>query len=158
MIRVREVRLVDVEGKQLGIYPTYTARQMAEDYGLDLIEINPTARPPVCKLMSYGKYKFDLKKRDKEIQQAQHKIVVKQINFHPNTQEHDYSYRLEQAKEFISKGWKVKATVKFRGREMNFLDNGKAILDTMVTDLNSVATVEVYDMENKVMFVVFKPL
>jgi len=157
-IRVREIRLIDENGNQIGIVPTTSAKQEASSLGLDLVEINPNARPPVCKMMNFGKYKFELKKKEKEAKSRQKVVELKQINFHPNTQYHDYTYRLEQAKGFIKSGNKVKATVTFRGREMNFLSNGKEILDKMTTDLKEVATVEVNEMEGKQMFVVFRPV
>lgn len=131
---------------------------MASERGYDLVEVSPNARPPVCKLMDFGKYKFELKKKEKIAKASQHVVNVKQIGFHPNTQFHDYSYRLEQAKEFLKDGNKVKAFVQFRGREMNHLSNGKEILDKMIADLNGIGAVEVNEMENKTMFVLFKPV
>lgn len=150
--------MIDEKGNQIGIVSTFTARQEAISLGLDLVEINPNARPPVCKLMDFGKHKFELKKKEKEAKARQKVVEVKQISFHPNTQFHDYSYRLEQAKEFLKDGNKVKALVTFRGREMNFLSNGKEILDKMATDLNGLAIVEVaVGMEGRQMFVLFRP-
>jgi translation initiation factor IF-3 len=157
MIRIREVRLVSEDGKQLGIYQTNIAKQMAEELGLDLIEINPNARPPVCKLMDYGKYKFNLQKREKEIKKSQHEIITKNIQFHPNTQLHDYTYRLKQAQEFISKGYRVRASILFRGREINYVNQGRGMIDKMIEDMKTISTVEQFDMENRTMFVIFKP-
>lgn len=155
-IRIKEVRLVDSNGQQIGVRSIFDARMIAAERGLDLVEINPNSRPPVCKLMDFGKYKFELKKKEKAAKAAQHIVSVKQINFHPNTQEHDYSYRLKQAKEFLLDGNKVKVCVQFRGREMNFLANGKAILDKMAEDLKEVATVETHEMEGKIMFILLR--
>lgn len=108
--------------------------------------------------MDFGKYKFELKKKEKEAKARQKVVELKQINFHPNTQYHDYSYRLEQAKEFIKDGNKVKATVTFRGREMKFLSNGQDILNKMTADLNGIAVPEVTEMEGRVMFAVYRPV
>jgi len=109
-------------------------------------------------MMDFGKYKFELKKKEKEAKARQKVVELKQINFHPNTQHHDYSYRLEQAKEFIKEGNKVKATVTFRGREMKFLSNGQDILNKMTADLNGIAIAEVTEMEGRVMFAVYRPV
>lgn len=106
--------------------------------------------------MDFGKYKFEQKKREKEAKSRQKTIELKQINFHPNTQHHDYSYRLEQAKDFIKAGNKVKATVTFRGREMKFLSNGQSILDKMTADLTGIAVVESMEMEGKIMFAIYR--
>lgn len=149
--------MIDEKGNQIGIVSTFTARQEASSLGLDLVEINPNARPPVCKLMDFGKHKFELKKKEKEAKSRQKVVELKQINFHPNTQVHDYSYRLEQAKEFLKDGNKVKASVIFRGREMNFLSNGKQLLDKMTEDLNGLAVVEsAMSMEGKQMSIIFR--
>jgi len=108
--------------------------------------------------MDFGKYKFELKKKEKEAKARQKIVELKQINFRPNTQFHDYSYRLEQAKEFLKEGNKVKSTVTFRGREMNFLSNGRDILQKMAVDLEGFATVETNEMEGKMMFMIFRPV
>lgn len=140
----------------MGIVPTIAAKEEAQRLGLDLVEINPTARPPVCKIMNFGKYKFEQKKKEKELKSKQKIVEMKQINFHPNTQHHDYSYRLEQIKDFIKSGNKVKVTVTFRGREMNFLKNGKEILDRMTVDLTGIAILESTEMEGRVMFSIYR--
>ena len=129
---------------------------MAKEHGVDLVEINPNVRPPVCKLMDFGKYRFEQKKKEKASKAAQHTVSIKQIGFHPNTQDHDYAYRLKQAREFISEGHKVKACVQFRGREINFKANGQAILDKMILDLKDIAVVEANKMEDRTMFVLFR--
>ena len=157
MIRIREVRVVAEDGRQLGVFPTYNAKLMAEELGVDLIEINPNARPPVCKLMDYGKYKFQIQKREKEMKKSQHEIVTKNIQFHPNTQIHDYTYRLKQAQDFISKGYRVRASILFRGREINYVNEGRSMIDKMIEDMKPISTVEQFDMENRTMFVIFKP-
>lgn len=150
--------MIDERGNQIGIVSTFSARQEAQSLGLDLVEINPNSRPPVCKLMDFGKYKFELKKKEKEAKARQKIVELKQINFRPNTQFHDYSYRLEQAKDFLKEGNKVKSTVTFRGREMNFLSNGRDILQKMAVDLEGIATIETNEMEGKMMYIIFRPV
>ena len=146
-IRVPSVRLILNNGEQLGIMPTYKAKQISEDIGMDLVEINPNSNPPVCKVMNYGKYKFQQEKREKENKQISTK--QKEIIFHPNISEHDYSYRLKQAKEFLEKGNRVKATVAYRGREINYINNGEKILNKFIQDLNGIGTIESNSFEGK---------
>jgi translation initiation factor IF-3 len=158
MIRVSEVRLIDANGRQVGIVPTFEAKRQAREYGLDLVEINPKTRPSICKIMDFGKYKFETIKKEKEEKAKQTHSKTKEIKFHPNTQEHDYSYRLKQAKEFLEAGNKVKAVVTFRGREMHYMDRGQKILDTMKEDLNGLAVVEFNNREEKSLIILFRPI
>lgn len=142
MIRIPEVRLVGADAQQIGVVPTHIAKQMAQEQGLDLVEVAPMARPPVCRIMDFGKYRFEIAKKDKASKAKQHIVKVKEIKFHPRTDDNDYEYRVKHAIEFLEKGWKVKASVLFRGREMAHMDYGRRLLDQMVKDLEEIAVVE----------------
>jgi translation initiation factor IF-3 len=142
MIRIPEVRLVGADAQQIGVVPTHVAKQMAQEQGLDLVEVAPMARPPVCRIMDFGKYRFEIAKKDKASKAKQHIVKVKEIKFHPRTDDNDYAYRVKHAIEFLEKGWKVKASVLFRGREMAHMDYGRRLLDQMVKDLSEIAVVE----------------
>jgi translation initiation factor IF-3 len=142
MIRIPEVRLVGADAQQIGVVPTHIAKQMAQEQGLDLVEVAPMARPPVCRIMDFGKYRFEIAKKDKASKAKQHIVKVKEIKFHPRTDDNDYAYRVKHAIEFLEKGWKVKASVLFRGREMAHMDYGRRLLDQMVKDLSEIAIVE----------------
>jgi len=159
-IRVSEVRVIDETGRQVGIVPTFEARRYAESVGLNLVEINPKVRPPICKVMDFGKYKFDTQKKEKEdkAKSKSNQSKTKEIKFHPNTQTHDYTYRLEQAKKFLAEGSKVKASVFFRGREMNYMDRGQTILETMKKDLEGLAIVEFSNREDRSLITLFRPV
>lgn len=141
-IRVPEIRVVDADGTPLGIIPVHQALEKARERGLDLVEVSPTAAPPVCRIMDFGKYKFEIQKKQKASKAKQHVIKIKEIKFHPKTGENDYNYRLVQAKEFLEKGFKVKATVVFRGREMAHIEYGSRWLKKMAEDLEGVGVPE----------------
>lgn len=141
-IRTYEVRVIDADGKQLGVLTVPAALEKARERGLDLVEVSPTAQPPVCRIMDFGKYKYEISKKQKASKAKQHVIKVKEIKFHPKTGENDYNYRLVQAKEFLEKGFKVKATVVFRGREMAHMEFGSRWLKKMAVDLEGVAAAE----------------
>lgn len=141
-IRTYEVRVIDADGKQLGVLTVPTAIERAKEKGLDLVEVSPTAQPPVCRIMDFGKYKYEISKKAKASKAKQHVIKVKEIKFHPKTGENDYNYRLVQAKEFLDKGFKVKATVVFRGREMAHMEFGSRWLRKMTADLSGVGQAE----------------
>jgi len=158
MIRIHEVRLVGVDGQQIGVVSTMEAKRMAQEQGLDLVEVAPMARPPVCRIMDYGKFRFEEAKKDKVSKAKQHIVKIKELKYHPRTGQHDYEYRLRQAIEFLDEGNKVKATVVFRGREMAHMDYGKRILDRMVKDLVDIAVVEQNpNMEGRALSVLFAP-
>ena len=133
-IRAREVRIVgdDVESV---VMPTSKALQMAEQKGLDLVEISPNAQPPVCRMIDYSKFLYQQKKRQKELKAKQVKVEVKEIRFGPQTDEHDYNFKLKHAKEFLSEGDKVKAYVFFRGRSIVFKEQGELLLARFANDL-----------------------
>jgi translation initiation factor IF-3 len=141
-IRVPEIRVIDADGTQLGIIPAHQALEKARERGLDLVEVSPNAAPPVCRIMDFGKYKYEIAKKQKISKAKQHVIKIKEIKFHPKTGENDYNYRLVQAKEFLEKGYKVKATVVFRGREMAHIDYGARWLKKMIEDLEGVGVAE----------------
>jgi translation initiation factor IF-3 len=142
MIRVREVRVVGADGAQLGIMPTQEALQFAEEQGFDLVEVAPNERPPVCRIMDYGKYKYQRSKRIKQQKSKQKVILVKEIKLRPKTEEHDYQFKLQHIKRFLHDGHKAKVTVIFRGREMAHTELGRRVLDRIVVDLEEVASVD----------------
>ncbi|MFQ5514828.1 MAG: translation initiation factor IF-3 [Myxococcota bacterium] len=141
-IRVPEVRVVNEDGQQLGVMATDTARDIAGRIGLDLVEIAPTAQPPVCKIMDYGRYKYELKKKAASAKKAQHQSQVKEIKFRPQISEHDLDFKLKNARKFLFEGDKVKCTVMFRGREIVHPYVGRELLERVLQSLAEVATQE----------------
>ncbi|MBD3240904.1 MAG: translation initiation factor IF-3 [Chitinivibrionales bacterium] len=142
MIRVPQVRVVDQDGKPLGILPTREAQQKAEEAELDLVEVAPNADPPVCRIMDYGKYKYEKSKKDKEARKKQHVVHLKEVKFRPKTGSHDYDYKMQHAREFLLRNDRVKATVMFRGREITHLEFGERILAKLAEDLADIAHAE----------------
>ncbi|NLW40974.1 MAG: translation initiation factor IF-3 [Tissierellia bacterium] len=128
-IREKEVRLIDVDGSQLGIVPIKKALDVAYDRKLDLVLVAPKAKPPVCRIMDYGKYKYELAKKEKEARKKQRVINVKEVRMTPNIEEHDLKVKANRAIEFLKNGDKVKVSVRFRGRELGHKDAGKEVLD-----------------------------
>lgn len=124
-IRVPEIRLINADGGQLGVYVTSKALELAQDQGLDLVEVSPNAKPPVCKIMDYGKYKYLQTKKQKEAKKHQAVVVVKEIKFRPNTDQHDYDFKVKNIERFLEAGNKVKVTIRFRGREMAYKDRAR---------------------------------
>jgi translation initiation factor IF-3 len=158
MIRVPRVRVIDSEGKPLGIIPTEEAIERALDAGYDLVEVAPKAEPPVCKIMDYGKYKYEKSKKEKEAKKKQHVMHLKEIKFHPKTDTHDYNFKLDHIRKFLLKGDRVKVTVVFRGREIIYKDFGKQLLDRVDEDLTDIATCELkYKMEGRNMISAYVP-
>ena len=141
-IRVPEIRVIDGDGNQLGIMNTDAALRLAEEQGLDLVEVSPTARPPVCRIMDFGKYKYELSKKQKESKKKQHTIQIKEVKFRPKTEEHDYQFKKRHAEEFLSKNYKVKITLMFRGRELDHKELGFKMLKRIEEDLSHVGEVE----------------
>ena len=157
-IRVSEVRVVDYDGTQLGVISVPQALEKAKERQLDLVEVSPNSAPPVCRIMDFGKYKYEIQKKLKVSKSKQHIIKVKEIKFHPKTGENDYNYRLVQAKEFLEKGFKVKATVVFRGREMAHMEYGARWLKKMTVDLAGLGAAETNTMvEGRNVTVIFAP-
>ncbi|HOQ09296.1 MAG TPA: translation initiation factor IF-3 [Syntrophomonadaceae bacterium] len=141
-IRSREVRLVSEDGEQLGIVPISQALEIAEERGLDLVEVAPSAKPPVCRLMDYGKFKFEQSKREKEARKKQKVISVKEVKLRPNIDEHDFLVKARNARRFLSSGDKVKVTIMFRGREITHPELGEKLSLRMVEELSDVSAVE----------------
>ncbi|HTI41236.1 MAG TPA: translation initiation factor IF-3 [Vicinamibacterales bacterium] len=141
-IRVREIRVIDENGQQLGIMPPPSALAIAKQKGLDLVEISPTAVPPVCRIMDFGKYQYQEQKRSREAKKHQRVIEVKEIKFRPKVDEHDYDFKKKHIERFLAQGDKVKATIFFRGREMAHPDIGRRILERLIGELSEVAMPE----------------
>jgi len=143
MIRVPQVRVISADGEQLGIMDTQEAQQLATDNDLDLVEVSPDARPPVCKVMDFGKYKYEQSKRVKESRKKQHVMQLKEIRFKTaKISEHDLEYRANQARDFLGNGNKVKVSVRFWGREMTHVELGQQKLEHMAKILDDVAAIE----------------
>ena len=141
-IRDKEVRLIDAEGAQLGIMSAAQANALAEEQGLDLVKISPNAVPPVCKLMDYGKYKFEQTKRDKEAKKNQRVVEIKEVRMSPGIDVNDFNVKVRNAQRFLADGNRVKVAVRFRGREMAHTDIGKRLLEKFAEDCAEVATMD----------------
>ncbi len=142
MIRIRQVRLIDDAGAMAGVVDTEVARQMAYEKGLDLVEVSPDARPPVCKIMDYGKFLYTLKKKEHDSKRKQHKVELKEIRLRPKIAEHDVSYKAKQARDFLLEGDQVQVTMLFRGREMSHMDVAKVVMDAFIVKLADVSKVD----------------
>ena len=155
-IRALEVRLIDENGEQAGIVDTRIAQEQARNAGLDLVEVSPTAKPPVCRIMDYSKYKFEKQKKEKANKTVQ--LKLKEIKFHSNISDNDYSYRLEQAKKFLTKGHKVKFSMRFRGRENTHKDLGFKLFDRIKLELTEHAVVDAdYALERNNLHMILAP-
>ncbi|MCI8683957.1 translation initiation factor IF-3 [Petralouisia muris] len=141
-IKDKEVRLIGEDGEQLGIMPAREAMKIAREAELDLVKIAPTAKPPVCKIIDYGKYKYELVRKEKEARKKQKTVEIKEIRLSPNIETNDLNTKINAAKKFISKGNKVKITLRFRGREMAHMQSSRHILDDFAEHLSDIATVE----------------
>lgn len=141
-IRDKEVRLIGENGEQLGIVSSKEALKMAEEAGLDLVKIAPKAEPPVCKIIDYGKYKYEMVRKEKEAKKKQKTVELKEIRLSPNIESNDLNTKINSARKFISKGDKVKVTLRFRGREMAHMQQSKHILDDFAEALAEIAVVE----------------
>ena len=157
-IRVREVRVTGADGEQLGIMQTRDALRLAEDQHLDLVEVAPKARPPVCRIMDFGKYRYEQQKRDKEARKKQKVITIKEVKLRPNIEQHDFEVKLKSAQRFIEEGNKVKVTIMFRGRELSHPELGSEILNKMSAALGDTVTVErSAKLEGKNMTMILSP-
>lgn len=155
---MREIRVIDDGGQQLGIMAPFEALKIARERDLDLVEVSPTAQPPVCRIMNYGKYLYELNKKAHEAKKKQKVIQVKEVKFRPMTDEHDYTFKKNNIVRFLQEGDKAKAGVMFRGREMAHRDIGRQLLTRLTAELAEVAVVEGFPkMEGNNMFVVFAP-
>ena len=141
-IRVPEVRLIGAEGENLGVVTPERGMELADQVGLDLVEISPNAEPPVCKIMDLGKYKYEQQKREAEARKKQKVIEVKEIKFRPNTDTHDYDVKMRSIRKFLEEGDRVKVTMRFRGREMAHQELGRELLQRVAEDLDDLAKVE----------------
>ncbi len=141
-IKADPVRVIGAEGEQLGVLPIKAALSHAREANLDLVEVSPKANPPVCKILDYGKFKFQEQKRASEAKKRAHTIVVKEISIRPRTDEHDYQVKMKKVREFLDKGYKVKMNMRFRGREVTHQDQGKDMFDRIVYDMMDVGRAE----------------
>ncbi|MDB5317495.1 MAG: translation initiation factor [Rhodospirillales bacterium] len=157
-IRVPQVRLIDQEGEMQGVMTAREALVRAYDVGLDLLEISPNAVPPVCKILDYGKYKYEQQKKANEARKKQKVVEIKEIKVRPNIDDHDYDTKMKQMKSFIDDGDKVKVTLRFRGREMAHQDLGVKVLERIRTELAELIKVESMPrLENRQMVMVLAP-
>ncbi|MGR3973454.1 MAG: translation initiation factor IF-3 [Candidatus Rhabdochlamydia sp.] len=157
-IRAPRVRVIDKDGQQLGVFTLADAIYRAEQAGLDLVEIAPNAEPPVCKIVDFGKFRYQQTKKERENKKAQHQVKVKEVKVKPNTDDHDIETKLRHAREFISKGNKVKITCVFRGREMAHPEFGERIVNRLCEEMVDIATPEApAKMFGKTLIVVLAP-
>lgn len=157
-IHVKQVRLIGAEGEQLGLMWIEDARRAAEEASLDLVEISPTAQPPVCRIMDYGKFQFQQKKKKTASKSKQKQVQIKELKYRPGIEEGDYNVKLRKLSEFLDEGDKVKITIRFRGREITHNELGFKLVDRLLADLNEVAVVEQSaKFEGKQVVMVFAP-
>ncbi len=158
-IRATEIRLIGAEGENIGVVPPARALALAEDAGLDLVEISPNATPPVCKIMDFGKYKYETQKRESEARKKQKTIEVKEVKFRPNTDTHDYDVKMRNVFKFLENGDKVKVTLRFRGREMAHQNLGRDLLERVASDVEGTGKVEnMPKMEGRQMVMMIGPV
>ncbi len=143
-IQVDKVRVVDSEGEMKGVFPTTKAIEMAYDEGLDLVEVSPNADPPVCKIMDYGKYKYEQQKKASEARKKQKVVDVKEVKISPRIEKHDYEVKMRNARRFLENGDKVKVSMRLRGREMAHQEIGFDLLKQMIEELEELSTVELH--------------
>lgn len=157
-IRVKEVFVIASDGTKLGVLPTEDALKRAMEEGLDLVEVNPMSRPPVCKLMDYGKFKYEQKKKAGEAKKKQKVILVKEVKLRPKTDDHDFNFKVEHLKRFLGEGDKAKVTIMFRGREITHPEIGRQVLERVVEALKDFAVVESFPrMEGRNMYMMLAP-
>ncbi len=137
-----EVRVIDEAGQQLGVLRTDDALKRAQEVGLDLVEVSPTARPPVCKILDYGKYKYIQKKKAHEAKRKQTVIHLKEVKMRPNTDEHDFQFKVRHIKRFLEEGNKAKVSVVFRGREMAYTVRGREVMNRVLNEVKEMAKIE----------------
>jgi len=158
-IRALDVQVIGSDGNNLGILPLNKAIEIAKKEGLDLIEISPNASPPLCKIMDMGKYKYDLQKKTNLAKKKQKVVLLKEIKLRPGTEIHDYSFKIKNAKKFITKGDKVKFTVKFKGREMQHINLGRDLMNRIIQDIKEIAKVETKPkFEGRQMIMIIQPI
>ena len=154
-IRLKQVQLIDDEGQKLGVMDTREALDIAYEKNLDLVLVAPNGNPPVCKIMNYGKYKFEQAKKEKEAKKKQKVYELKELRITPNTEEHDFNFKAKNARKFLEDGCKVKITVRSRGRELNYASQGESILNEFIENLADIAVPEKKPvLEGKNMFII----
>lgn len=157
-IRDREVRLIDVNGEQLGVMSAKEAQKIAYDRQLDLVKIAPQAKPPVCKIMDYGKYKYEASKKEREARKNQKVVNIKEVRLSPTIEEHDLNVKKKNAEKFIANGDKVKVSIRFRGRQLSHTSLGQEIMDRFARDLEGIAVIEKRPkLEGKNMIMIIAP-
>jgi translation initiation factor IF-3 len=157
-IREKEVRLIDANGEQLGIMSAREAQKLAYDRQLDLVKVAPHAKPPVCRIMDYGKYKYEASQKEKEAKKNQRVINIKEVRLSPTIDKHDLDVKKRNAEKFLSSGDKVKVSIRFRGRQLSHTEIGRAIMDKFAGDLEELAVVERKPkMEGKSMIMIMSP-
>ena len=157
-ITVPKVRLVDAEGEMQGVTDLAKALEMADDAGMDLVEVSPNAEPPVCKILDYGKYKYEQQKKANLARKSQKTVDVKEVKMSPRIEKNDYDVKMRNARRFLESGNKVKVSMRFRGREMTHLDIGRALFDKMLEELGELVTVELSPkMEGRQMLMILAP-
>jgi translation initiation factor IF-3 len=156
--RIRDVRVIDDEGQPLGIMPARDALTLAQEKGLDLIEVAPTAQPPVCRIMDYGKYKYEQGKREREQHKKSRQQEIKGIKMRPVTQEHDFQVRVKHTQEFLEKGDKVKVTIQFKAREITHPEIARKLMDKMILAIADHAIIEKPpSLEGKMLTMILSP-
>ena len=156
-IRVKEVRCIDSDGNQLGVMPTDEALKVAETRGLDLVEVAPNAKPPVCRVMDYGKFKYQKSKRE-SARKKQKGATLKEVKFRPKIDEHDYNFKRNHVERFLNNGAKVKVTIMFRGREMAHTEKGREILDRIANEMQEIGRIDrEARLEGRNMFMILAP-
>lgn len=157
-IRFSPVRLIDPDGNQVGVVPVEEALESARQLDLDLVEVAPGARPPVCRIMDYGRYKYEQAKADREARKRHHVTQMKEIKMRPGIEEHDFDFKTRHIKRFLNERNKVKVTIMFRGREMAHTENGREVLDDVVEEIGDLATVEQAPrLEGRNMYLILAP-
>ncbi|MFH1687165.1 MAG: translation initiation factor IF-3 [bacterium] len=141
-IRISPVRLIGPEGEQLGIVPVKEALEKAQIHDLDLVEVSPTSRPPVCRILDFGKFKYEQARKEKQAKKRQHSFQLKEMRYRPKIDEHDYQFKLRHVREFLTSGSKVRTFVMFRGRELAYTDQGKELLERVAQDMSDIANVD----------------
>lgn len=157
-IRIAQIRVIAEDGAQLGVMTPQDALRLAREHGYDLVEVAPTANPPVCRIMDFNKFKYEQAKREREAKKRHHIAKLKEVKFKPHIDQHDYQVKLKRLKRFLSRGDKAKVTMVFRGREMTHVDVGRRVLDRVVIDLQQVGLVERNPIqEGRFLTMIFSP-
>ncbi len=158
-IRISPVRVIAPDGEQVGILPVERALEIAEEQGLDLVEVAPLARPPVCRIMDYGKFRYEEQRQAREARKKQHHVQLKEVKMRPGIEDHDFEFKVRHARKFLDEGNKVKLTMMFRGRQMAHPEYGRQVLDRVFREVEDLAKVESHPMlEGRSMVMVLAPL